>query len=212
MDNNTILHSYQDWLKVQKMPAGKKKTLSAAVELFSRQGYNGTSTAQIAEKASISQATIFKYFKTKEELLSEIIEPLIPELKKEFLPKLKTYSKIEDVVHFIVQNRFRFLAQNADIVKIILQEILVNSGLRQSLMAAIQDTIIDDLKMQLSRLQNDNPNIVTYQEDCEVIRTGLGLLFAYFFQRFVLEISTQSEEKDLKCIEEQLIKLITTKV
>lgn len=48
MDNNTILHSYQDWLKVQKMPAGKKKTLSAAVELFSRQGYNGTSTAQIA--------------------------------------------------------------------------------------------------------------------------------------------------------------------
>ncbi|MDT2767211.1 TetR/AcrR family transcriptional regulator, partial [Lactococcus raffinolactis] len=34
MDNNTILHCYQDWLKVQKMPAGKKKTLSAAVELF----------------------------------------------------------------------------------------------------------------------------------------------------------------------------------
>lgn len=25
MDNNTILHSYQDWLKVQKMPAGKKE-------------------------------------------------------------------------------------------------------------------------------------------------------------------------------------------
>lgn len=31
-------------------------------------------------------------------------------------------------------------------------------------MVAIQDTIIDDLKMQLSRLQNDDPNIVTYQE------------------------------------------------
>ena len=76
MDNNTILHSYQNWLEAQKMPAGKKKTLSAAIELFSRQGYNGTSTAQIAEKAGISQATIFKYFKTKEQLLSEIIEPL----------------------------------------------------------------------------------------------------------------------------------------
>lgn len=36
-------------------------------------------------------------------------------------------------------------------------------------MVAIQDTIIDDLKMQLSRLQNDDPNIVTYQENCEVI-------------------------------------------
>jgi hypothetical protein len=66
--------------------------------------------------------------------------------------------------------------------------------------------------MQLNRLQNDNPNIVTYQEYFEVIRTGLGLLFAYFFQRFVLEISTQSEEEDLNYIEEQLTKLITTKV
>lgn len=91
MDNNTILHSYQDWLEAQKMPAGKKKTLSAAIELFSRQGYNGTSTAQIAEKAGISQATIFKYFKTKEELLSEIIEPLIPELKK------RISAQIEDL-------------------------------------------------------------------------------------------------------------------
>lgn len=167
---------------------------------------------KLQKKLVLVRPPFLNIFKTKEELLSEIIEPLIPELKKEFLPKLKTYSKIEDVVHFIVQNRFHFLAQNADIIKIILQEILVNSELRQSLMVAIQDTIIDDLKMQLNRLQNDNPNIVTYQEGCEVIRTGLGLLFAYFFQRFVLEISTQSEEEDLKCIEEQLTKLITTKV
>ena len=49
MDNNTILHSYQNWLEAQKMPTGKKKTLSAAIELFSRQGYNGTSTAQIED-------------------------------------------------------------------------------------------------------------------------------------------------------------------
>jgi len=36
MDNNTILHSYQNWLEAQKMPTGKKKTLSAAIELFSQ--------------------------------------------------------------------------------------------------------------------------------------------------------------------------------
>ena len=60
MDNNTILHNYQDWLMHHQMPPGKKKTLLAAIELFSQQGYNGTSTAQIAEKAGISQATIFK--------------------------------------------------------------------------------------------------------------------------------------------------------
>ena len=25
MDNNTILHSYQNWLEAQKMPTGKKE-------------------------------------------------------------------------------------------------------------------------------------------------------------------------------------------
>lgn len=59
MDNNTILHSYQDWLKVQKCLLEKKKTLSAAVELFSRQGYNGTSTAQIAEKPVLVRPPFF---------------------------------------------------------------------------------------------------------------------------------------------------------
>ena len=44
MKNNTILNNYQDWLEHHKMPAGKKKTLVAAIELFSQQGYNGTST------------------------------------------------------------------------------------------------------------------------------------------------------------------------
>lgn len=75
MDNNTILHSYQDWLEAQKMPAGKKKTLSAAIELFSRQGYNGTSTAQIAEKAGISQATILNISKQKRSFYQKLLSP-----------------------------------------------------------------------------------------------------------------------------------------
>ena len=54
MNNSNILHNYKEWLEHHQMPAGKKKTLVAAIELFSQQGYNGTSTAQIAEKAGVS--------------------------------------------------------------------------------------------------------------------------------------------------------------
>ncbi|TYL24110.1 TetR/AcrR family transcriptional regulator, partial [Streptococcus pyogenes] len=96
MNNSNILHNYKEWLEYHQMPAGKKKTLVAAIELFSQQGYNGTSTAQIAEKAGVSQATIFKYFKTKSELLSEIMQPMIPELKKDFFPRLKNYHRLEE--------------------------------------------------------------------------------------------------------------------
>lgn len=43
MNNSNILHNYKEWLEHHQMPAGKKKTLVAAIELFSQQGYNGTS-------------------------------------------------------------------------------------------------------------------------------------------------------------------------
>lgn len=72
----TIKHSWP----ASSFPRGQKKTLLAAIELFSQQGFDGTSTAQIAEKAGVSQATIFRYYKTKEDLLNAAIEPIIREL------------------------------------------------------------------------------------------------------------------------------------
>lgn len=34
MNNSNILHNYKEWLEHHQMPAGKKKTLVAAIELF----------------------------------------------------------------------------------------------------------------------------------------------------------------------------------
>lgn len=54
----------------------KKNTILSALELFAKQGYDG-STAEIAEAASVSQETVFKYFTTKENLLLEVINPVL---------------------------------------------------------------------------------------------------------------------------------------
>ncbi|EHJ52730.1 TetR/AcrR family transcriptional regulator [Streptococcus macacae] len=210
MEDNNILHNYQDWLEHHKMPAGKKKTLIAAIELFSQQGYSGTSTAQIAKKADISQATIFKYFKTKSDLLSEIMQPMIPELKRAFLPQLKTYTHLKEAIHFIVQDRFQFLAQNADLIKILIQEALVNKKLRNTLLVNIQLSITSDLVDYWQTLKQNNPQINPDLTEMEVIRTNVGLLFAYFAQRFILNIASSSEEQDLKLIEKQILTFLTT--
>ncbi|HEU5357128.1 MAG TPA: TetR family transcriptional regulator [Actinocrinis sp.] len=51
----------------------KAKTFSAirrhALELFRAQGYAATTTEQIAAAAEVSQATLFRYFPTKEDLV-----------------------------------------------------------------------------------------------------------------------------------------------
>ena len=46
----------------------KRQILSEAMKLFSEQGFDGTSTRQIADAAGINEALIFRHFKTKEEL------------------------------------------------------------------------------------------------------------------------------------------------
>lgn len=52
----------------------RRVIIDAALALFSRKGFRGTTTKEIAEAAGCSEATIFKYFATKDELYSAILE------------------------------------------------------------------------------------------------------------------------------------------
>ncbi|MBI4463499.1 MAG: TetR/AcrR family transcriptional regulator [Acidobacteria bacterium] len=51
-----------------------EQILSVAAELFAQQGYQGTTTRQIAERAGISEAILFRHFPTKEDLYWAVIE------------------------------------------------------------------------------------------------------------------------------------------
>jgi AcrR family transcriptional regulator len=52
----------------------RRQIVEAAIDLFSRKGFRGTTTREIAEAAGISEAMIFKHFATKQDLYSAIIE------------------------------------------------------------------------------------------------------------------------------------------
>ena len=48
--------------------------LQTAVELFSKRGFSGTTTKEIARAAGVSEAMVFRHFATKEELYGAILE------------------------------------------------------------------------------------------------------------------------------------------
>ncbi len=52
----------------------RRQIVEAAAALFSRKGFSGTTTREVARAAGISEPTIFKHFKTKEKLYAAIIE------------------------------------------------------------------------------------------------------------------------------------------
>ena len=48
--------------------------LAVAVSLFSRKGFRGTTTKEIAQAAGVSEAMVFRHFATKEELYAAILD------------------------------------------------------------------------------------------------------------------------------------------
>jgi AcrR family transcriptional regulator len=52
----------------------RRQIIEAATTLFSRKGFRGTTTREIARAVGVSEAMLFKHFATKEELYAAIIE------------------------------------------------------------------------------------------------------------------------------------------
>jgi AcrR family transcriptional regulator len=55
------------WDRTRQMAS--REILETALRLFTEQGYDETTIAQIAREAGVSQRTLFRYFGTKEDLL-----------------------------------------------------------------------------------------------------------------------------------------------
>jgi AcrR family transcriptional regulator len=51
----------------------KKQLLEIAMKLFSEQGFDGTSTREIAQAAGVNEALIFRHFRTKEDLFWAVL-------------------------------------------------------------------------------------------------------------------------------------------
>src|ERR671936_1641826 len=50
-------------------PGARERLVMAAVDLFTEQGYDATTVAQIAERAGLTKSTFFRHFPDKRELL-----------------------------------------------------------------------------------------------------------------------------------------------
>ncbi|MGT2847002.1 TetR/AcrR family transcriptional regulator [Streptococcus massiliensis] len=202
-----ILSDFHTILEETGMPKGKKKVLLSAIKLFARQGYAGTSTAQIAGEAAVSQATIFKYFKTKEDLLLEILSVITPILRDDFTERLATFSNLEDFVHFIVVDRSALIKANKELFQILLQEVLIQPRI-QDRAKTIFTTLTASVTGNLRRIGEQNANFDSELPDSLLIRAFVGQLAPYFIQHFILGCPIRNEKEELALIEKQILKLL----
>ena len=201
--SESIFESFEAYLKEADYPKGKKKIMQAAVDLISTKSYNGTSTLQIAKHAGLSLATLFKYFKTKEDLLTAILHPVVPGLFGRFFEELLALNTTEEKVHYLVHNRMAYLKKNRALMKIILQEIFSNKKLRKEqlyIWNTLQDKLLR-LHKELIKDSRVNPELTIPQ----MVRICVGPLLGYFAQLYIVGDNSEIRDKDLELLEKQIL-------
>ncbi len=58
----------------------RAKILQVALELFAEKGYAATSTRELSERLGFTKAALYYYFRTKDDLLAALIQPVLDEL------------------------------------------------------------------------------------------------------------------------------------
>jgi len=96
------------------------RIVEAAVQLFSRQGYKGTSTREIAHLAGVNEATLFRYFARKTGLFLAAAESRLTRLKlgRELQNGLATDLEPEVVVPMLAEFVVNMVAQSPELVRL----------------------------------------------------------------------------------------------
>jgi AcrR family transcriptional regulator len=124
--NTSAIANIFSLLKTEEKPAKKNKSkdkrkivLDAAMVVFARNGFHETHVDQIAEFAGVAKGTVYRYFKSKEDILKEIIkannEALTNELRIIFNKDGHILELIKEAIAYYVE----FFDSNKDLYKIL---------------------------------------------------------------------------------------------
>lgn len=98
--------------------------LKAAEELFLEQGFEQTTTKQIAQRAGCNQALLHYYYRTKDNLFVQIFEEKVKFIATHFLDLNLTAQTLEERISQMVELHFELFRKNPRLVPFLLKEVL----------------------------------------------------------------------------------------
>jgi len=153
----------------------KIRIMDAAMDLFSANGFNSTTTRSIADKAGVNELTLFRHFKTKENLLSEVIDHYFAEAgMKEHIPRDLIGDPSEDMYRIITAVREN-LQERKQLFRLMLREVASNEVVANKL-HTFPSLIKGFMMMRLKEAMNEN-----FREDIDI--ETAGVFFASYFIR-----------------------------
>ncbi|AUX38710.1 TetR family transcriptional regulator [Sorangium cellulosum] len=165
----------------------QKKIVEAAVSAFAEQGFAGTATKDIARRAGVAEATIFKYFPSKRELLLGVLGPAIeqlvgPAMARSMDPVLSaTYPSFEAFLRALLAERIAFVRAHPRLVRILAQELPFDAELRMGILRRVYAPLLAKGLALIERFQQEG-QVVDWPAPL-VVRCVVSTFMGYIVHR-----------------------------
>jgi len=107
-------------IKAQKNPAKGAVILKAAEKIFAQKGFHEATVSDIAKRAEVSEATIYEYFTSKEELLFSIPAETIHQYQEKNLEILEYIQGAANKLRFLIYRHLKLYASNPDYANVVM--------------------------------------------------------------------------------------------
>ena len=83
--------------------------------IFEKKGFEAAKMEEIAERAESSKATIYKYFKSKNDLFYEVMQEPLAQLSRDLIEIRARQEEPEKTIELIIEKNFCFYKEYHDI-------------------------------------------------------------------------------------------------
>jgi AcrR family transcriptional regulator len=118
----------------------RTRILDAAQRLFAAQGFDGTTTRDLAAAANVAEGTLFRHFPNKKSILVEVATQGWIEILTDLLTELSEMGSYKAVAQ-VMRRRMWNMRKNADMMKVCFMEAQFHPDLRDR----IQSEVIDKM-------------------------------------------------------------------
>ena len=114
----------------------RSRILKAAERLFARQGFDGTTTRDLAREAGVAEGTLFRHFENKKAILVEVATQGWIEILTDLLTELSEMGSYKAIAQ-VMRRRMLNLHQNADMMRVCFMEAQFHPDLRDRIQSDV---------------------------------------------------------------------------
>ncbi len=108
--------------KEREYLAHREEILSSAEKVFAAKGFFPTTMSDIAREAEFGTGTLYKYFKSKEELYFTLIDEKVEEMSRLVRTELSQKTSVIERIKTVLGLQFEFIERNRDFFRIYISE------------------------------------------------------------------------------------------